>query len=186
MKNKIVILATCTMVVLAGCNNVDFKKDIEKGVQKQDSNQNQTRESTGIQTASEAIKENLKVIPNRTDLSPALLKEISQPNRGLIDADQKIFENKKGVDPIALLFTNDSDPIGREMSINLNKFEGLIPGGVILLKLNIDKEAELVKQMGVNQAGVWVIFDRKGNEIARNSGSNFDELILELNKAVIK
>lgn len=186
MKNKIVILATCTMVTLAGCNNVDLKKDIEKGFQKQDNSQNKPAESTDKMMAPETIKENLQVLPNRTDLTPALLKEISQTNRGLIDADQKIFESKKGVDPIALLFTNDSDAIGREMSINLNKYEGLIPGGVILLKLNIDKESELVKQLGVSQAGIWVIFDRKGNEIARNAGSNFDELILELNKAVIK
>lgn len=186
MKNKIAILVTCTVLFLAGCNNVDLKADIEKGVQKNVSNQNGATESTEQSRLPETIKENTQTIPNRADLSPALLKEISQPNRGLIEADQKIFESKKGVAPIAILFTNDADAIGREMSINLNKYEGLIPGGVILLKLNIDKETDLVKQLDVSQVGGWIIFDRKGNEIARNSGSNFDELILELNNAVIK
>lgn len=183
MNNKI-FLISLAIIGLTGCGN-SLQTEINKGINQEVDDLKKTEDASGENLTTNLVENKFKV-PNRAELDPQTLKIISQPNPGLKNSDQVGFESKKGIEPVAVLFSNSGDLVGKEMLVKLEKYPELVPGGVNLLKVDFDLEKDLRTMLKVEQAGTWVIFDKTGKEISRLNTNNFDGLIMELNKAVIQ
>lgn len=108
---------------------------------------------------------------------------ILSPNGGLIEFDQKKFDNLLGNTPIGLFFYTNSCERCRVLQKRMIDDVKLLPGGVVLFKINTDKLPDLAKSYNAI-VGQMIILGADGKEFSRNNGQDFNSLIIQLRKVM--
>jgi thiol-disulfide isomerase/thioredoxin len=118
-----------------------------------------------------------------SDLSPEKRAEIMTPNAGLIPFDQEKYNNLKNSQEMALFFHADWCDACRLVENDLKRGNGLVPGGLILFRVDFDEQKDLVEDFQA-KVGQVVILNEKGEIATRYAGTNFDSLIFQLRKVM--
>lgn len=124
-----------------------------------------------------------KTLTQLEDLSPEKKAIIMMPNPGLITFDIDKYNNLKGKQQIALFFHTDWCDACRLVESELNKGKGLIPGGVVLFRVNFDEQKQLADEYQA-KVGQMIVLDANGKIASRYAGTSFDDLIFELRKVM--
>lgn len=108
---------------------------------------------------------------------------ITTLNPGLVDFDQKKFDNLKGSNPIALFFSSKACQSCALLVKKIKEDKLYLPGGLVVFKLDADKEKALATTYGV-KAGQMVILDAKGAIFSVNSLEDQASLGISMRKVM--
>lgn len=125
-----------------------------------------------------------------TDLNSEVVKEETNPNSVNNVVESKIKGSYEIYDPSKISLAKNNDvilffhaswcPSCRSLDKDINQNLNNIPEGVLIMKVDYDKERDLKKKYGVTYQHTLVQVDENGNMISKWSGS--DDLIEILNK----
>jgi hypothetical protein len=118
-----------------------------------------------------------------SDLSPEKKAEIMTPNAGLIPFNQEKYTNLKNNQEMALFFHADWCDACRLVENDLKRGAGLVPGGLVLFRVDFDQQKDLVEDFQA-KVGQVVILNEQGEIATRYAGTNYDSLIFQLRKVM--
>lgn len=117
------------------------------------------------------------------ELSKEKALVIATINPGLVDFIQGKFDNLKGNSQEALFFSSKACASCRDLEKRIKEDELFLPGGMVVFKVDVGKEAELTKKYEA-RAGLMVIFDSSGKEFGRVDVGDLGSVALSLRKVM--
>ena len=135
-----------------------------------------------LKTMNQENPNSFKLTP-LSELSPDKVAAITRTNDGLVDYDKTKFDNLLGNYQIALFFAGKDCQACRTLEKTINDQEIFLPGGIVVFKAEIDKEAELVKKYS-GRAGLMIVFKPDGSVFSSVDVASLESVAFSLRKVM--